>query len=253
MLEKLLVTQLFAFLLVFCRIGSGLAFMPGYSEGYVLLRYRLLLAMALSLVITPVVAPLLPKIPSDPLTLAILLFGEITIGVFIGLFCRIIIGTMHITGQIISFNAGLTTAQMFDINQATQGTLIGTLFSLTAVVIIFASNLHHLMLQGLFDSYHLFPAGVVPQWEDMANVTAAAASKSFMMAVRLSAPFSIVALVVYLGGGILSRVMPTMQVFFVIQAPQIMLSLFLMMITFSAILFTYLEYFSDTLSHFFSP
>lgn len=241
-LESFTTAELFAFLLIFVRTGTGVMFLPGFGEGYVTPRARLLLALFFALVLMPALQPVLPAIPKSPLALTVLLAGEITVGAFLGLLIRVMVSAMHTAGMIISYQSSLSTATMFDMTQATQGTAIGNFLSLTAVTLLFVTNSHHLMLMGLFDSYSVFPAGGEVALGDMSDSMSRMVGDAFLMAIKLSAPLIVVGLVSFLGMGVLARLMPTMQVFFVIVSPQILVSFALLMSCLSGMMLWYLEF-----------
>lgn len=245
MLEQFLVTQLFAFLLIFCRIGACLMVLPGFGETYVSLRTRLLLALMFSLALTPPLFSLMPKIPDSPAGLLVLIVAETLVGVAIGLVCRLIVSAMHIAGIIISNNASLALATQLDPMQATQGSLIGTFLSMSAVLLIFALDLHYVMLRGAVDSYTLFAPGNFPPVGDLALYFSELVADIFTLGFRLAAPGSVVALLMYLGAGILSRLMPNMQVFFVILPPQIFIALFILLAVYSAMMLEFADFFAE--------
>lgn len=253
MLEQFLVTELFAFLMVFARLGSAMMLLPGIGEAYVSARARLLLALTVGLVVTPIAQPLMPPLPGSPLGLTILLFGEITIGVFMGLLSRILISAMHTAGMIIAFQSGLAAAMMFDMNAGTQGSPFGNLLSLAAVMLLFALDLHHVMLVGVADSYTLFAPATYPPAGDFAMMAAQIVSSIFAIALAFAAPHIVVGLLVYLGAGVLARLMPAMQVFFVIMPAQILASFFILMVTVSGGMLMYMSFFEDMLTGFLAP
>lgn len=246
-LETFLVSELFTFLMIFVRVGAGVMVLPGIAEGYVSPRVRLLFALTASLAIMPIISPLMPAVPGSPLTLIIFIVIEIFIGIFFGLMSRILISTMHTVGMIMSYQAGLASASMFDFTQAGQGSAIGNMLSMLAVILLFATNLHHLMLQGLFDSYTLFPPGEFVPPGDMLEVISRLVGDTFKVAVKLASPIIVLGLIIYLGMGVLSRLMPNMHVFFVIIPPQILISFMLIMMVLSGLMLWYMRYIEEHL------
>lgn len=242
MLEKFAVAQIFVFILVFCRVGAGVMIFPGFGESYVPATIRLVLALMIALALTPAVQVLMPSPPATVIEMTILVAAEILIGLFIGAISRTLLSTMHMLGTIISFQSNLSSATMYDPSQAGQGTAFGNLLGLTALMVLFSLDLHHLMLRGLTDSYTIFPPGRFPPIDDFSDLAARTMSGAFMMAVKLSSPFLVVGVVVNLAAGILTRLMPTMQVFFVMMAPQILFSFFLLMATITSIMLWYMNY-----------
>src|ERR1700730_1102728 len=106
MLDQILPANLFAASLVFARLGSAMMLLPGIGEIYVSPRLRLVLALGMTLVATPVVAPLLPR-PSGAIELALLLAGEIAVGIFLGTIARILLAALQVAGSVVSINLGL--------------------------------------------------------------------------------------------------------------------------------------------------
>ncbi len=253
MLEKFLVGEIFTFFLIFIRVGAGIMVLPGIGEIYVSPRIRLIFALMASLAMTPLLQPMMPAVPGSPLALGILILAETVVGLFIGLTIRIFVAAMHTTGMIISFQSSLAGAMIFDITQSGQSSAIGNMLSMTTFVLLFATDLHHVMLRALFDSYTLFAPGVFPPAADFANFSAALVMKVFSIAVQLASPLIAVGLLVYISAGVLSRLMPTMQVFFVIIPLQLLMNFFVFMAIFSSMMLWYISYFEDTLGGFLIP
>ncbi len=224
MLGALLTAQITAFLLVFTRVGSGVMLMPGIGESYVSPTLRLAFALMVALVMMPALAPSLPAPPRTISGLAFLIVGEMTIGLFIGMLCRLIISALHVAGTVISMQSGLSSAQMFDLTQAAQGTQLGNLMSMAGVAFWFALDFHHLMFHALFDSYGLFLPGNFLAMGDGIEIFAHLMGGTFAIALQMTAPVMLVMLLVNIGGGVLSRLMPALQVFYLLLPLQILLT-----------------------------
>ncbi len=249
-LEQFLVSEIFTFLLIFTRIGTGIMLIPGIGESYVAPRFRLLLALMISLAMTPALAAQMPKPPTSALALTALLAMEILVGLFIGFVTRFLVTAMHTIGLIVSYQSSLAAATMFDMTQASQGSAIGNFLSVTAVVFLFTTDMHHLMLQALFESYAIFPAGFSVPINDMANFLARLSGDILILSVKLASPIIVVGLMIYMGSGVLSRLMPNMHVFFVIVPPQILISFMVLMLILSGLFLWYLNFVEESLLHF---
>ncbi len=236
MIQELLPADLFAFFLVFARIGSAMMMMPGFGETYVSSRYRLLLAGAITLMITPVIAGALPPLPSSPLSLFVLLFGEIVVGLFFGTIGRIIMSALHTAGTTMSFQSGLANALTFDPVSAQQAAMFALFLSLAGILFVFATDLHHLMLEAMVMSYSVLVPGTMPPINDFAQAITRLVADSFILGVQLAAPFIAVGLVFYLGIGLVARLMPQVQIFFVALPVQIFLGFLAFALSASAML-----------------
>jgi flagellar biosynthetic protein FliR len=253
MLSQFLTSELFAFLLVFCRVGSALMIMPGFGEAFVSMRIRLLLALMFSLVLSPVISTL-PAPPATIFGVVNLIVAEILIGLFIGGMSRILMSAIHVAGMIIAMQSSLASALAQDVTQIQgQASSLGNLLSMSALVLLFSMDLHHYMLKGLSDSYTLFLPGYFPVVADFTSHVTQTMSSAFVMALQLSAPHIVIGIIMYLGAGILSRLVPNIQIFFLIMAPQIWLSFFVLMVSINAILIWYMDYFKESLAKFVAP
>jgi flagellar biosynthetic protein FliR len=240
-LAQFLPANLFAVMLVFCRIGSALMVLPGFGDLYVPARYRLLLGILLATIIATALAPLLPVQPGSPLRLLMLLGGEIVIGVFLGTVARMMLSALETAGAIISLQLGLSTAQVFNPLLAQQSAITGAFMTVFGVLLIFLTDTHHLMLRGLVASYGLFPAGGFPGFGDLSDTVAHLVSASFRLAVELAAPFIVLGTIFFVALGFLSRLMPQMQIFFIILPIQVAGGI----VVFAATLYAVMQWFLD--------
>ena len=94
MLQELLELNLFAFFLIFARVGTSIMLLPGYSATYVAARFRLVLGLTISFVMFPVLAAKLPVLPSSLSDMTLILAGEIVVGAFFGFLLRILVSAL---------------------------------------------------------------------------------------------------------------------------------------------------------------
>jgi len=109
---------------------------------------------------------------------------------------------------------GLGFAMAVDPTQGQQGMLIGNLLAMLGVALIFATDLHHLAIGALDHSYTLFRPGEFMPAGDVTQLMVTIISSAFKIGVQLAAPFLVFGLLFNLGLGILARLMPQLQVFF---------------------------------------
>ena len=227
-LQDFLGLQVFAFALTFVRLGTAIMIMPGVGDSFVPARIRLHFAAALSLALFPLTLPYIPDPLPNTFGLFSLIMMEFIIGIFFGAIARIFMMSLDTAGMVISISSGLSNAQLFNPALSTQGSLIGAFLSVTGVVVLFAMNLHHLLLAGIVESYEFFPLGALPDVGSMAEMVARAVSAAFSIGVKIAAPFLVVSVMIYTGMGILARLMPQVQVFLLALPLQIIVSLIIM-------------------------
>lgn len=248
MLDEYLSLQLYTFMLVFCRIGAATIFLAGFGDSYVSTRARLVIALGVSTVLSPVLAQYLPNMPSDSTTFSLLIMAEFCIGLFIGLVSRIMLMALDVAGQLISFQASLSNAFVFNPALAQQGSLVGAFMIVTGSVLIFSSDAYQLMLTGLAESYAVFVPGKSPFSPDFYQYIVITIGKSFLLGFQISAPLVLVGFVFYLGLGLVTRLIPQIQVFFIGLPLQISLSLMVMAATLSAGMLWFLSNYKDVVS-----
>ena len=252
-LQALIAGNLFAWLLVFTRVGSAMMVLPVFGDQFVPNRVRLLLALIISMIVTPALLSQLPREPASVLSLFLLLAGEILTGIFIGSLGRLMFGALEVAGMIIAMQTGLSNAFVFNPALATQGSLPGSLLSWLALLLILITNLHHLLLMAVVRSYDLFQPGAPLPVGDFAQTVTRLVADSFMIGVEMAAPFLATGLVFALALGVMARLAPQMQVFFVFMSAQIAYGLFLFAITVSAMMTFWLGHFEGTLVQFLNP
>ncbi len=241
MLAQLLPDTLFAYLLVFARVGSALMVMPGFGEVMLPARVRLMIAFGVSAVLYVVVAPALPAMPESPFVLVGLIAGEVAIGLFLGFLAQMMLMAMHTAGMIVAFQTGFGNALAFDPAAAQQGSITGVFLGLLALLLIFVSDTHHLLLQAIVHSYTIFEPGALMPVGDVSQALTRALARSFSIAVQISAPFLVAGLLFYIGLGLLARLMPQVQVFFIALPLQIGLGLAVLVLVASAMSLTFLD------------
>ena len=250
-ITALTVSNILGYALIFVRISSCMVSMPGISERYVPVRIRLLIAITMTIATYPLVEEYLPKNTNlHVLELFIIIIKEITIGLFFGLTARIILSSSHVAGMIIGYQSGLASAVMFDPNTGSQGSTIGAFLTLVTTVLFFTFDLHHLLLLAVMDSYSLFPINGDIFSSDMSHFITKTVAESFLIAIKLSAPYIVLGLLMYIGAGITSRLMPNMQVFFVLMPVQILIGFGLLAITLSVSMLWYMNKVKDKIGVF---
>jgi len=249
-MTELLNQEIYKFILVFLRIGSAIMFMPGFSAGYVNARQRLSIALAVSLVIVPFLDSHLPGQPNDTLQALKIYLFEVTYGVFFGLLMQILFSALSLCGNFIGQAIGFSNAQIFDPAFQTQSIVIETFLSILALTVIFVTDTHHLMLSAVIDSYTLFPVGSPLPVGDFSDFMSNTLNQSFIMGFKIGSPFIAFSLIFYVGMGLVSRLMPQLNIFFLSLPLQIYLGVGLLFITTPMMILWFIKYYEENLEHF---
>ena len=147
--------------------------------------------------------------------LLVLMVHEIVIGVVLGATARVTLAALQVAGSVIAQQLGLGFVTAVDPTQGQQGLLIGNFLTLLGMTLLFATDSHHLVIAALNDSYTIFSPGEMMPSGDVAALATRAFAAAFKIGMQLSAPFLVFGLVFNIGLGVLARLMPQMQVYFV--------------------------------------
>lgn len=237
-----------AFMLVFARIGTMVMLLPGIGEISVPARIRLTLALVLSAIILPLHRSAY-AVDLTAIGPVLLMMGqELLIGAVLGLTARLAISALQIAGSVVAQQLGLGFVTAVDPTQGQQAAIVGNFLTVLGITLIFATDLHHLVIAALNDSYKIFQPGEIPATGDMADLITRTISTAFRIGIQLSAPFLVFGLLFNLGLGLLSRLMPQMQVFFVGMPLSILLGFMLLLLVAGAMMTTFLNYLEGVLT-----
>ena len=231
------------FMLVFARIGAMVMLLPGLGEANIPVRIKLAIALLLTLIILPLHRAAYHVDTDSIFPLLVLMVHEIIIGVVLGATARVTLSALQVAGSVIAQQMGLGFVTSVDPTQGQQGVVIGNFLTMLGVTLLFATDSHHLIIAALSDSYTIFAPGDLVPSGDVAELATRAFSAAFKIGMQLSAPFLVFGLVFNIGLGVLARLMPQMQVYFVGVPLSIFAGLLILAVVLAAMMGTFLDYF----------
>lgn len=241
-----------AFMLMFARTGTMIMLLPGFGERSVPVRLRLTAALVLAAVVMPIYRDAYQIDLKSFGPVFGMLMSELLIGFLLGMTARLAISALQVTGSIVAQQLGFGFVTTIDPTQGQQGVIVSNFLTLLGIVLIFATDMHHLAIAALADSYTLFRPGEIPATGDMAALATRLIGGAFSIGVQISAPFLVFGLLFNVGLGVLSRLMPQMQVFFVAMPLSIFAGLLIFVFVIGAMMTTFLGYF-ESVMHIIAP
>ena len=202
----------FKFFLVLCRFSAMQFVLPILGDERINIKERLMIAIFLSLIVLGLVEHTLPSYTAQGSQIAYYIVTESLIGLILGLSVKIIFSSIMILGNIISMQSGLSAATIFDPTQREQIMLFSSFILIMAIVTAVASDTHHIFITGFIESYEVFKPGFMIDIGDAANKVSRLVANSFLLAFKVSSPFLIVGMAILVASGVLSRLMPSLQV-----------------------------------------
>lgn len=196
---------------VFTRIGAAMMLLPGLGERGMSVRTRLGAALAVTVLLLPMIRAMTPFQPDGGADLAIMLAAEAVAGLIIGLAFRLLVFALQIAGMVAAQH--LSVAQMFGSGIAPEPEpTIATLLSLGGIVLALMAGLHVHFVAVLVELYGVFPFGTFPGAEGLGDWIVRQMSATFALGVTLAAPFVAIGFLYNLALGALNRAMPQLLV-----------------------------------------
>ncbi len=211
----------FAFALVLCRTSAAVMLLPGLGEMELPPTIRAGLALALSLLLLPAIAPLVPETPAG-WGGAGMVAAELLAGAALGWLARLPALALSMAGAVASTMMGLSSVVQPDPALGGQSSALARVLGMMAPVLVLSTGLYALPLTALAHSYQVVPPGAVMPAGPLAEVVQQAVSSSLDLSVRLAAPFLLAGLLVQAALGLLARLVPQLQVFSVAIPGQIL-------------------------------
>lgn len=226
----------FPMFLLFARVGGAVMMFPALSDPSVNIRVRLLAVVGVTFILFPLLADRLPVLPNRVADMVLLLFGEMVVGILLGLGARLMMSVMALAGEIIAFMAGFQGASLFDPSTNTNSGAPAVFLTLCAGVVVLGLNLHHQLIMATVESYNLFKPGVMPEVSDMAAAYVQMMGLIMRLGLQLAAPIVVAGLLTNVLFGVLNRLVPQLQVFFVSVPITITVSVVLLAVGLNAML-----------------
>lgn len=207
---------------VFTRISAVVFLMPGLGERAVPARARLAAAIAIAIIITPMV--LTPDMtPPDTMAGVVALYAaEFMSGAVIGFAFRLMVFILQVAGAIIAQSVSLSQLFGPTVGFDSESPFAGILV-MTGVALAAASGLHIHAVGALADLYETLPFGLFPGAAETGEWAASRTGAALLKALALSSPFVILGFLYSLALAAASRAMPQLMAAFV-GAPAITLA-----------------------------
>ena len=242
--------QVFAAGLLFARLASIIMLIPGIGETFIPARVRLGLALGMAIMLVPVLGVTVPPIPVDVSGVAGAVIKETLIGLMIGAILRLFMTSLASAGEVISIQSTLSFAQTTNPSLGQPTPTLGTFLGMLGLLLIFTTDLHHMFIAAIVKSYSLFPFARPVQVADAGQLAIQTVSKSFALGIQLSAPVMVFSLVFNVATGLVGRVMPQFQIFFVASPLMVLMSLSIFALSIGVIGMVWVDHYRDLLRMF---
>ena len=163
---------------------------------------------------------------------AIIVLKEGITGLLIGFAANICNSIILFAGNIIDMDIGLSMVTEFDPTMNTQVTITGNLYNYFILLLLIATNMHHVILQAVVDSFTVIPInGQNIDWNRMMTTMVTLVSDIFILAFRMVLPVFACIMILNVILGIMAKVAPQMNMFAIGIQLKILLGFLIMFLT----------------------
>jgi flagellar biosynthetic protein FliR len=203
------------FMLVLLRASGVFLLAPIFGHAAVPSQFKIALLLLLTIVVMSTVSDTsIPQVASIA-ELSILAFKELLVGLMIGFVFIVLFWGVQAAGSIAGYQMGLTIASVVDPSTNQEQSTIGQFWLLVALVIFFGINGHHLIIRAFHDSYAAVPAGQVAFNGTTGELAIKYSAYSLVIALKVAAPVIVTMFLTDVALGVISKLLPTMNVFIV--------------------------------------
>ncbi len=226
----LLQTKLPVLLLLFSRVGGIFSTAPLFGSRNIPVAGKAGLAGVFAFLLLPLVEPgaAVPAAGLAPLPFAVEVFKEAVIGLAIGFVASLFFSAIQMSGQFLDTQIGFGIVNIFDVHSGQQVPLMGNFQYMLALLLFLVLDLHHVVIQALFDSYQWLPLMGKPVFLNTADFMIQATGNTLVIAFQLAMPVIMVTMLSDVALGILARTMPQLNIFVVGIPLKISLGVFMM-------------------------
>lgn len=203
------------FLLILLRASGVFLIAPIFGHGAVPAPFKVALILLLTIVLMATIGDsVIPDVVSIP-ELAVLALKELLVGFMIGFVFALLFWGVEAAGSIAGYQMGLTIASVVDPSTNQEQSTIGQFWLLVSLVIFFGINGHHLIVRAFYDSYAAIPAGHVLISGSTGELVLRLSTYVLVIALKLAAPVMVTMFLTDVALGVVSKLLPTMNVFIV--------------------------------------
>lgn len=216
-MTNILVVDFVLVLMIFLRIAAAFVAAPVFGNQALPATLKMVLALTISYIIFLTISKEPNTIPINLFSLFINGLKEIMTGLLIGFMLNFVFYGVNYAGTLIGFDMQLSMSEMFNPMDETSSNIIGEVLNFGAILIFFLIDGHHYFIRGLAYSFNIVHVGHFAINESVFNLIMQYTSGIFIIAIKIASPLLVTFFLIHIAEGIISRVIPQMQVFFVTQ------------------------------------
>ena len=199
-------------LLTLMRVSIVLFLMPIFNTNALPMQVKASVSLVLTLALWPHVVLAGTDMPQHPLSLGLMLLGEMVLGLIMGMVVQFLFFGIQSGGELLGFQMGFTMVNVADPLSGIQNGAAAYFLWMVAILTFLTFDGHLLMIKALADSFHLVPAGGLLVGDILMRQVFDLLTQLFVVAIKVAAPVMVALFLTELALGLMNRAAPQMHV-----------------------------------------
>ncbi|MFO7839145.1 MAG: flagellar biosynthetic protein FliR [Desulfosalsimonadaceae bacterium] len=212
-LELFTMQNWYVFLVILARMAAMIGALPIFTASQAAARLRLGLAVAISLILFPVLDISLSGVQTSAAGLGLIVVREAILGLLLGFVIQLLFFAVQFGGTIVGYQMGFAAANILDPQHQQQIPLLSQFQNVFAILLFLALDVHHMLLLVMVRSYEILPVGGLDLSGRAIPFIMELTGAMFALGLQLIAPVMVVLMLSMFILGIMSRVFSQLQVF----------------------------------------
>jgi flagellar biosynthesis protein FliR len=211
-LQELAGNQLAGFILVLARVSPLFLLAPPFSSTVIPPRVRSIIAVGIAIGFTPIVLHG-QHIPTGPLTLGALIIEQLLVGLGFAFSFAVLFAAIETAGSLADLGSGFSYGNLINPINGSESSVFAHLYSLFGIAVFLIIGGEAWVLRGLARTFQLVPLTAAPRISTLVGGAEQVFATIFTSAVEIAAPVLIALLITDVAFGVVSRVVPQLNVF----------------------------------------
>lgn len=227
-MTEILVFDFVVVLLIFLRVTAMFFAAPVFGHNAIPPLVKMSLSILLAYIIFLTIDKSKISINLNFATLVVYSLREIITGLIMGFVLNFVFWGVSFAGSLIGYDMGLMFAEVLNPFEENNNNVIGEVLFFTTVMIFILINGHHYIITGVAASFDAIPIAKYTVNEPLIRLLIKYSFAVFTIAVKIASPILVSFFLVHLAEGIIARVIPNIQIFYVTQPLKIGLGMVMM-------------------------
>jgi flagellar biosynthetic protein FliR len=215
-----------SFFPIFIRVSVILFMFPFFNARIIPVLSKVGLTLIITVVLFPVIGNKMVAFPHTLWGMAQLIITEALIGMILGLLVQMFFEAVRIMGQLVGFQTGFAIVNILDPQSGSQVSILANMAYLVAIVSFLVMNGHHILLSAMRESFEIINPGSLGLNRQIFQEIMQVSGDMFVIALRIGAPAIAALLFVSVAFGLITKLIPQMNVMIVLFPIKITIGLF---------------------------